>query len=72
MGQRVDQHATGNNPVTLLVFPNDVANGRTGKRVLIASANFAQYTTPVIKPDFIMTNLIPASYLKPGEVTVTL
>ena len=63
--------ATGSNPVTLLVFPNDVANGRSGRRVLVASANFAKYTTPLIQPDFILTNLIPASYLAAGRIVYT-
>lgn len=60
--------ATGGNPVTLLVFPSDVARGRKGDRVLVASANFSKYTTPLIQPDFIMTNLIPASYLTAGRL----
>ncbi len=60
--------ANGANPVTLLVFPNDVSNGRRGDRVLVASANFAQYTTPRIQPDFVLTNLIPASYLPAGRI----
>ncbi len=60
--------AAGGNPVTLLVFPTDVARGRKGDRVLVASANFSKYTSPLIQPDFIMTNLIPASYLAAGRL----
>jgi hypothetical protein len=43
-----------------------VANAATGSRILIASPNFA--STFGVTPDFMMTNLIPASYLPAGKV----
>ncbi|MGH8584182.1 MAG: calcium-binding protein [Gammaproteobacteria bacterium] len=59
--------AGGNNPVTIITFPNNVSGAATGDRVLIASPAFAAAQGPI--PDFTMTNLIPASYLAAGRLT---
>ncbi len=61
--------ATGSNPILVLDIMSNVSNSATGDRVLIASANFAANTTPTAAPDFIMANLIPASYLAAGSLT---
>lgn len=61
--------AAGLNPVLVIDMTTNVANSATGDRVLIASSNFAMHTTPAAAPDFIMTNLIPASYLAAGSLT---
>ncbi len=61
--------ATGTNPVVVADPTTDVLNGGLGDRVLIASANFALTTNPPTVPDFVMTNLIPASYLAAGSMT---
>ncbi len=61
--------AAGQNPVTIIDMASNVANGAGGRRILIASANFAANTSPAAAPDFIMTNLIPQSYLAAGSMT---
>jgi hypothetical protein len=48
---------------------SSVPNHGAGVRVLVASANFAAATSPTAVPDFIMNNLIPASYLAAGTLT---
>jgi len=55
---------TGLIPVLIIDFTTNVAKGGTGKRILVASANF-----PAVNPDFIMTNPIPMSYLAAGSLT---
>lgn len=59
--------ATGNNPILLLDMTTNVANSAAGSRVLIASANMAQYSS--VTPNFVMTRLIPPSYLAAGKIT---
>lgn len=59
--------AAGQNPVMIIDMSQDVAIGTTGSRILIASPNFA--TSPSVSPDFVMTNLIPPSYLSAGSLT---
>jgi hypothetical protein len=59
--------AAGANPVLLLDLTTNVAGNAAGSRVLIASPAFA--STFGVTPDFIMTNLIPASYLAAGKIT---
>lgn len=64
--------ATGSNPVTITSFPppNPASGGCV--RILIASPNFANYTTPPVDAstrDYVMTNLIPPSYLAAGSLT---
>jgi len=68
-GKLVVVDAAGQNPITILDVPTNVANGATGDRVLIASANFPSHTTPPAMPDFTMTNLIPSSYFAAGSLT---
>jgi uncharacterized repeat protein (TIGR01451 family) len=60
--------AAGLNPVTLIVFPSDVANSAQGARILVVSPAFAS-AHPGIPGDFTMTNLIPSSYLPAGRLT---
>ncbi len=61
--------AAGENPILLIDFMSDVANGELGARILIASENFLNYLDPSITPDFTMTSLIPESYLAAGTLT---
>jgi hypothetical protein len=61
--------AAGANPIEVIDMTTDVPNFNAGDRILIASAGFASATTPAAVPDFIMTNLIPASYLTAGRLT---
>lgn len=63
--------ADGENPITLIDFAGSVPNASSGDRVLVASANFAQYTNRAITADFTiqMSNLIPDSYLAAGRLT---
>ncbi len=58
--------SAGNNPVTLLTLPANVANGAAGARVLLATPNFSFAGGPT--PDFILANPIPPSYLEAGKV----
>ena len=60
--------ASGNNPILLISFPNDVAIGNLGSNVLITTANFANYTSSPLVRDFTFTNPIPASYLAAGQL----
>ena len=60
--------AAGQNPITVLDIPADVANGSAGSHVLIASANFLSHTAPTTVPDFTIANLIPASYFAAGSL----
>ncbi|MCH7595517.1 MAG: PQQ-dependent sugar dehydrogenase [Planctomycetes bacterium] len=64
--------AAGMNPIVIVDFGSTVPNGTAGSRVLIASANFANHTSPpltVHATEPTMTNLIPASYLAAGSLT---
>ncbi len=61
--------AQGQNPVLLIDFAGSVPNGAEGARVLIASAGFPDVTSPAAVPDFVLTNLIPESYLAAGSIT---
>src|SRR5260370_32557635 len=56
------------NPVTLIVFPSNVANSAQGARILVVSPAFAS-AHPGIPADFTMTSLIPPSYLAAGRLT---
>jgi Calx-beta domain-containing protein len=67
-GKLVVFDAAGLNPITILDPTTNVPNGAVGDHVLIASSNFASHTTPPAMPDFIMTNLIPASYFGAGSL----
>lgn len=66
--QLVAWDASGDNPVTLLSFPNDVSNQAAGDRALVATAGFDSYTEPGFAPDFTM-DPIPVSYLDAGRLT---
>ena len=66
--QLVVYDAAGNNPITLLTFPNNVGTGAAGSRILITSSSFASYEATPIASDFTMTSTIPASYLAAGRL----
>jgi hypothetical protein len=61
-------NAAGANPVLVVDMTTDVANGAAGAHVLVVSPQFAA-TFPGAPGDFVMTNLIPASYLAAGKLT---
>ena len=67
-GRLIARDAAGLNPVTVVDMTTDVANGAAGSRILIASSAFLTYL-PAVTPDFVMTNVIPASYLAAGTLT---
>ena len=62
--------ANGENPIEVVDFDHTVPNAAAGDRVLIASAGFLDQTTPTTDPDFVMSNLIPESYLDAGRLTL--
>ncbi len=64
----IARDAAGLNPVTLIVFPSDVANSAQGSRILVVSPAFAS-AHPSIPGDFTMTSVIPSSYLPAGRLT---
>ena len=64
----VVRDAAGLNPVTVVDLTTNVANGLAGSRVLVASSAFLTYL-PAVTPDFVMTNVIPPSYLAAGTLT---
>jgi hypothetical protein len=59
--------ANGLNPVLLVDMTTAVANSAAGARILIVSPAFAATQGP--PPDFVMTALIPVSYLAGGKIT---
>jgi hypothetical protein len=61
-------NSAGANPVLVVDMMTDVPNGAAGARVLVVSPQFAT-TFPGAPGDFVMTNLIPASYLAAGKLT---
>jgi hypothetical protein len=61
--------ANGLNPILVLDLTTNVTNSVAGARVLIATSNFSSFTNPALTPDFVMANLIPASYLAAGSLT---
>src|SRR5437867_271274 len=66
-GRLVAHDAAGNNPIVVATFPGALPNQGTGVRVLVASANFGNYTNPPVAADRLMSALIPASYLAAGS-----
>ena len=68
-GTLIAYDASGNNPITLLTFASNVTNNAAGTRILITTANFANYQASPIASDFTMTNPIPASYLAAGRLS---
>lgn len=70
MARLIAFDSAGLNPVTVIVFPSNVASGGLGDRILVSSAQFANtQMQPPVASDFTMTNLIPASYLAAGRLT---
>ncbi len=61
--------SAGENPILLVDFDRNLANGSLGAHVLITSPNFADYTDVRLSRDFELTNLIPPSYLAAGRIT---
>lgn len=61
--------ANGLNSILIVDMTVSVPNGAAGARVLISSAGFASHTSPAAAPNFMMTNLIPATYLAAGSLT---
>jgi hypothetical protein len=59
--------ASGANPIVIVDMETDVANNTAGSRVLIVSPQYDSAFGP--DEDFVMTNLIPASYLAAGKLT---
>jgi hypothetical protein len=68
LARLVAYDAKGSNAVTVVDFPDDVANASLGDRVLIVTANLLDYSQPVVSPDYFMTP-IPTNYLKAGRLT---
>lgn len=67
--QLVVWDANGENPIVLFDFTGSVPNEAAGARILVASAAMIAYTEPPLEVDFILTELIPASYLAAGSLT---
>ena len=66
----VVRDAAGANPVTIIAFATDAADGTALRRILIASPQFiTNQMPPGVVPDFTMTNLIPPAYLAAGSLT---
>ena len=61
--------AAGENPVLLIDFTANLPGCNTGDRVLITSPKFTSLLDNTIQPDFVLTNLIPESYLAAGTMT---
>jgi hypothetical protein len=69
LGRLYAWDAAGENAVLLIDFEVPVQTGELGSRVLIASAQLVNYTEPDVMADFVMTRLIPPSYLEAGSLT---
>ncbi|MBI1825910.1 MAG: hypothetical protein HY287_16260 [Planctomycetes bacterium] len=61
--------AAGQNPVLVLDIDANVSASASGIRILIASPEFLAATTPPAVADFVLTSLIPQSYLAAGSLT---
>lgn len=59
--------ATGSNPILLENMTTNVPNGQAGRRVLLATPNFTNYTNIPLVSDFVM-DPIPSSYLAAGQL----
>jgi len=59
--------AAGTNPVVIHDFTSNVAFSTAGSRVLSGSGDFDAQQNPAL--DFVLTNVIPASYLPAGRLT---
>jgi hypothetical protein len=62
--------ATGSNPIVLEDMTTNVTNGQAGRRVLLTTSNFANYTNIPLVNNFTM-DPIPASYLTAGQLRFT-
>ena len=62
-------NAAGANPVMVIDFTTNVPNHGVGVRVLVLSNAMIPNLTGSSNADYIMTNLIPASYLAAGSLT---
>ena len=65
----IARDAAGANPIVILDFTTAVNVGNEGGAVLVSSPNFRHFTDPEVAPDFVMTHLIPESYLAAGTLT---
>ncbi len=69
-GARLRAHdAAGSGTILLIQFDRNVTNEGTGVRILIGSESFAEATDPPADLDFVLTNMIPESYLAAGSIT---
>jgi hypothetical protein len=64
----VAHDAAGDDPVTLLTFPSNVANSAAGSRILVTTSGFMQQAGGPAA-DFTLTAPIPISYLAAGKLT---
>jgi co-chaperonin GroES (HSP10) len=62
--------ATGSNPITLITFGADVAQGNLGSTILVSTSGFKNHTAnpAAFKNDFTLTHAIPAAYLNAGRL----
>ena len=62
--------ATGSNPITLITFGADLAQGNLGSTILVTTPNFKNHTAnpAAFQNDFTLTNAIPDSYLAAGRL----
>jgi hypothetical protein len=60
--------ATGSNPILVEDMATSVPNSQAGRRVLLTTPNFANYTNIPLATNFVM-DPIPASYLAAGSLT---
>lgn len=63
----VARDAAGNNPITLLTYPSNVANGATGATILAVTSGLASAFG--VTTDFTLAQAIPESYLAAGRLT---
>lgn len=62
--------AAGANPVVLENMTTNVSNSQSGRRILLTTPNFANYTNIPLVSDFVM-DPIPSSYLAAGQIRFT-
>ncbi len=63
----VARDAAGGNPIMLINFPSNVANGGTGANILAVTSGLAAAFG--VSADFTLTQAIPESYLAAGRLT---
>lgn len=64
----VVRDARGLNPVVLFDFSTTLPSDAAGARILVATAEFAAYSSPTLQPDFVLASRIPDSYLAAGTL----